>query len=495
MWLVFCRIVPTSSCNIHEFLVNKVKKAPLHWLTSTDSGIILNRFSQDMTLIDRSLPGEFLKTSNNFIQCVMSAAFICVGAKFMAPLILLSVFAIYWIQKFYLRTSRQLRHLDLESKSPLYTQFTETLNGIITIRAFGWQHSFQEEYRKLLQESQKPYYFLFVVQRWLTLVLDLVVAGVAVMLAVLSVFVPNIGPVGVSLISLITFNQQLAELINFWTLMETSIGAITRVRSFEKVPTEDLPLENQDPPSTWPSEGSIIFQGADMAYKPGASPILRQISLYIPPGSKLGICGRTGSGKSSLILALLRMVEVQSGDISIDGISLQSCPRDTIRSRMTVIPQEPILFPGTIRENIASFKAIDDDKVLGALEKVELRDYVMAHGGLDARIYDLPLSAGQRQLICLARAITMKQKILLLDEATSLVDDETDRLMQQVIRKEFSGCTIIVVAHRAHTLLDFDRIAVIDEGRVAEYDTPDVLLGNRASIFGRLCDQTKSSLL
>ncbi|KUM62738.1 hypothetical protein ACN42_g4351 [Penicillium freii] len=362
-----------------------------------------------MTLIDRSLPAEFLKTSNNFLQCVISAVFICVGAKFMAPLIPLSVFAIYWIQKFYLRTSRQLRHLDLESKSPLYTQFTETLSGIITIRAFGWQRNFLDEHKQLLEESQKPYYFLFVVQRWLTMVLDLVVAGIAVMLAVFSVLIPNIGPIGVSLISLITFNQQLAELINFWTLMETSIGAITRVRSFEEVPTEDLPLENQDPPVTWPSEGSIIFQDADMSYEPAASPILRHITLTIPPGSKLGICGRTGSGKSSLILALLRMVEIQSGDVIIDGISLQSCPRDAIRRKITVIPQEPVLFPGTIRENIAAFKVIDDDRVLRALEKVELREHVMGHGGLNAKIDDLPLSAGQRQLVCLARAITMKQ--------------------------------------------------------------------------------------
>ncbi|KAJ5968959.1 multidrug resistance protein MDR [Penicillium viridicatum] len=396
----------------------------------------------------------------------------------------------FWCHSQPLQRSRQLRHLDLESKSPLYTQFTETLGGITTIRAFGWQRNFLDEHKQLLEESQKPYYFLFVVQRWLTMVLDLVVAGVAVMLAVFSVFIPNIGPIGVSLISLITFNQQLAELIHFWTLMETSIGAITRVRSFEEVPTEDLPLENQDPPVTWPSEGSIIFQDAVMSYEPAASPILRHITLTISPGSKLGICGRTGSGKSSLILALLRM----SGDVIIDGISLQSCPRDTIRGKVTVIPQEPVLFPDTVRENVAAFKVIDDDGVLRALEKVELREHVMAHGGLDAKIDDLPLSAGQRQLVCLARAITMKQKMLLLDEATSRVDDKTDRLMQQVIRQEFSGCTIIAVAHRVHTLLDFDRIAVIDEGRVVEYDTPAVLIGTHGSLFARLCDQTRSTL-
>jgi ABC-type multidrug transport system fused ATPase/permease subunit len=292
---------------------------------------------------------------------------------------------------------------------------------------------------------------------------------------------------------LITLNQQLAELINFWTLMETSIGAITRVRSFEKVPTEYLPSENQCPPVTWPLEGSIIFQDASIAYDPTAPPILRHITLNIPSASKLGICGRTGSGKSSLILALLRMVEIQSGDIIIDGISVQSCPRDTVRSKVTVIPQEPVLFPGTIRDNITAFKSLDDDMVLQALAKVQLKDHVMANGGIDSKMNDLPLSAGQRQLICLARAMVMKQTILLLDEVTSRVDDKTDQLMQQVIRQEFSGCTIVAVAHRAHTLLDYDRIAVIDDGRVVEYDTPAALISNRESLFMRLCDQERST--
>ncbi|PYH86162.1 multidrug resistance protein MDR [Aspergillus uvarum CBS 121591] len=492
MWLVFCRIVPTSSSRLHENLVTTVKDAPLYWHTSTDTGVFLNRFSQDMTMIDRSLPADFLKTSNYFVQCVISVAFICVGAKYMAVLIPVTVFVIYWIQKFYLRSSRQLRHLELEAKSPLYTQFTETLSGLITIRAFGWQDSLQAEHRDLLQASQRPYYFLFVIQRWLNLVLDLLVAALAVMLAVFAVFVTNIGPIGVSLISLITFNEQLAELINCWTSLDTSIGAISRIRSFGKVPTEKLPQETQTPPLTWPSEGSIVFQNATMAYALTASPILRKVTLSIPVGSKLGVCGRTGSGKSSLILALLRMIEIQSGDISIDGVSLQSCPRDSIRSKITVIPQEPVLFPGTIRENITSFQAVDDDRVLRALEKVQLREYVATHGGLDKGIEDLPLSAGQKQLLCLARAIVSKQKILLLDEVTSHVDDETDRVMQRVIREEFRGCTVIAVAHRVHTLVDYDRIVVFEDGRVIEYDAPAALLGRSGSVFGRFYDQTRS---
>lgn len=493
MWLVFCRIVPTSSSRLHEHLVTKVKDAPLYWHTSTDIGVILNRFSQDMTMIDRSLPADFLKTSNYLVQCVISVAFICIGAEYMATLIPVTVFVIYWIQNFYLRSSRQLRHLELEAKSPLYTQFTETFSGLITIRAFGWQGNFEAEHRDLLQTSQRPYYFLFVIQRWLALVLDLLVAALAVMLAVFAVVVPKMGLIGVSLISLITLNEQLAELINCWTSLDTSMGTIFRIRSFGKVPTEHLSHETQNPPLTWPSEGSITFQNATMAYAPTASPILRNITLSIPAGSKLGVCGRTGSGKSSLILALLRMIEIQSGDISIDGVSLQSCPRDSIRSKITVIPQEPVIFPGTVRENITTFQTMDDDKVLHAMERVQLREHIAAHGGLDTGIEELPLSAGQKQLLCLARAIVSKQKILLLDEVTSHVDIKTDEAMQRVIREEFRGCTVIAVAHRVHTLVDYDRIAVFDEGRVVEYDAPSVLLGRSGSVFGQLYDQTRSA--
>lgn len=491
MWLVFCRIVPTSSNRLHDYLVMKIDKAPLYWLTCTDSGITLNHFSQDMTLIDRSLPADFLKTSKNFTQCLMSAIFICVGAKYMAPLIPLSVIVVYSIQKFYLRTSRQLRHLDLESKSPLYTQFTETINGLVTIRAFGWQNSFREEHQELLQKSQRPYYMLFVIQRWLILVLDLSVAGIAILLVILSVFVRGTGPIGVSLVSLITFSQQLSELINFWTSMETSIGAVTRIRNFQKVPSEDLPGEEVVPRTDWPSEGHIAFQNVSICYDLNSPPVLQQITLAIPAGSKLGVCGRSGSGKSSLLLPILRMVEIQSGDIYIDAVSLQSCPRDTVRDQVTVIPQEPVLFRGTIRDNIAGFSPMDDEIVLNALQKVQLYEHVQSSGGLDAEIDHLPLSAGQRQLICLARAIVKKRKILLLDEATSRVDNETDSLMQDIIRTEFAGCTIITVAHRVSTLLDYDQIAVIDGGKMVEYGTPSELFERSGSLLRQLHDQQR----
>ncbi|CAK38280.1 uncharacterized protein An03g04880 [Aspergillus niger] len=460
MWLVFCRIVPTSSNRLHDYLVMKIDKAPLYWLTCTDSGITLNHFSQDMTLIDRSLPADFLKTSKNFTQCLMSAIFICVGAKYMAPLIPLSVIVVYSIQKFYLRTSRQLRHLDLESKSPLYTQFTETINGLVTIRAFGWQNSFREEHQELLQKPNRPYYMLVVIQRGLILGLDLSVAGIAILLVILSVFS---AAVGIDQFLDIHGDQYWCS----YTHPQFSKGSLRG--------------------SSWRG----TFQNVSICYDLNSPPVLQQITLAIPAGSKLGVCGRSGSGKSSLLLPILRMVEIQSGDIYIDAVSLQSCPRDTVRDQVTVIPQEPVLFRGTIRDNIAGFSPMDDEIVLNALQKVQLYEHVQSSGGLDAEIDHLPLSAGQRQLICLARAIVKKRKILLLDEATSHVDNETDSLMQDIIRTEFAGCTIITVAHRVSTLLDYDQIAVIDGGKMVEYGTPSELFERSGSLLRQLHDQQR----
>jgi ABC-type multidrug transport system fused ATPase/permease subunit len=504
MWLVFCRIVPKTSSRLHEYLVTKIKDAPLSFLTSTDNGITLNRFSQDMTLVDRSLPADFLKTTNNFMQCLMGAVFISVGAKYLAPLIPVAAFAVYLIQKFYLRTSRQVRQLDLENKSPLYTQFSETISGLTTIRAFGWQRYFQEEHQNLLQASQRPLFTLFVIQRWLILVLDLFVAGVAIMLCLLAVFVPKIGPIGVSLISLVTFSQQLAELINFWTSMETSIGAITRIRYFQNtVPSENLPGEDQVPPNTWPSGGQLVFHNVTAGYTLTTQPVLRNISLTVAPRTKLGICGRTGSGKSSFVLAILRMIEVHTGELMIDGVDLTTCPREIVRNRVTVIPQEPVLlFSRSMRDNLTGFTAsagttteFDDSAILEALEKVQLREYVESCvGGLDAKIEDITLSTGQKQLICLARSTLMKRKILLLDEATSNVDKKTDELMQRVIRNEFSDSTIIAIAHRVNNLVDFDMIAVLDEGKIVEYDSPGKLLSRPQSLFRHFYDiQTSPS--
>lgn len=264
-------IIPKSAKHLHWLLLDAVIKAPLWYFTTTDSGVVLNRFSQDMTLIDQALPMAFFTTAMDSLALIADAAIIASGAQYVAAVVPLCIVPMYFLQKFYLRTSRQLRHLDLESKSPLYTHFTETLNGVATIRAFGWQQGFQEDNLRFLDQSQKPYYLLFCIQRWLNVVMDLFVAGIAIVLVSFAVELTNTtsrGAIGLSMVTLIGFNDSLSRVISSWTNMETSLGAIARLRDFIRdTPQEDSGAQSSEPPKPWPSTGAIQFNGLTSTYQ------------------------------------------------------------------------------------------------------------------------------------------------------------------------------------------------------------------------------------
>jgi ATP-binding cassette subfamily C (CFTR/MRP) protein 1 len=264
--------------------------------------------------------------------------------------------------------------------------------------------------------------------------------------------------------------------------VETSIGAVSRVKNFcETTPSEHKPLENNEPAIDWPHEGRIEFKKLTAIYETAPDqPALNNLDLMIEPGEKIGICGRSGSGKSSLVLALLRMLNIKSGSIEIDGLDLQRLSRTTIRERVNVIPQDSLFLPGTVRMNLDPRGECNDIALVEALQKVQLWPTLGARGGLDGELKNDLLSHGQRQLFCLATAILRKTRIVVLDEATSNVDHETDELMQRIIREEFRGCTIIAVAHRLNTIMDFDRIAVLDHGVLCELDSPMALLATQS---------------
>lgn len=385
------------------------------------------------------------------------------------------------LQKFYLRTSRQLRLLDLEAKSPLYTQFIETLTGLTTIRAFGWTEEFREQNLALLDNSQRPMYLLLCVQRWLGLVLDLLVTVMAVVLMILVVKLRNdISPgyVGLALLNVTNFNQTLATIIKTWTALETSFGAISRLMHFSAdAKSENLPAEHQEVPDDWPAYGNVNFTNVTAAYTTDSPSVVQNITLHIKAGERIGVCGRSGSGKSSLIASLFRMLEIDSNSsITIDGIDITTISRQTVRSRLNAIPQEPFFFRGSVRLNTDPFQLHPDAAIITALRKVHLWDLVAAKGGLDAALDAAFFSHGQRQLFCLARAILRRSRVVVLDEATSSVDTASDALMQRVIRDEFGGCTIIAVAHRLDTIMDFDRIAVLGEGKLLECGSPGELM-------------------
>ncbi|KAM7200841.1 hypothetical protein V8F20_005083 [Naviculisporaceae sp. PSN 640] len=496
-------MVPLSGEKFHFKLLKTVLNAPMSFFVTTDSGITLNRFSQDLQLIDMELPISALNTFATFVLCIAQMILIGVGTVYAAisfPVVLISL---YLIQKLYLRTSRQLRLLDLETKAPLYSLFEESLSGLTSIRAFGWHNSLFEKNRMLLDRSQRPFYLLFAVQRWLTLVLDLLVAAVAVLLMVLIVQLRGTiaaGGVGLALLNIIQFSQNVKLLVTFWTNLETHIGSVARIKSFtENTPPEDIHDDNKAlPPPDWPSAGGIEFTNLTATYAPQDEEsrekdlVLNNVSLSIKPGEKIGIVGRTGSGKTSLIMSLFRILDLQSGNISIDGIDITSLPRQEIRSKLVGVPQHPFLLKGSVRLNadpLAGTNAPDpyrDSEIRHALSAVQLLDIVDRHGGLDADVDDLNLSSGQRQLFCLARAILRRGNILVLDEATSSIDGKTEETIQRLIRRKFSNHTIISVAHRLETIMDFDKVAVMERGKIIEFDSPYALLEVPKSAFSKL---------
>ncbi|KAL8973607.1 MAG: hypothetical protein Q9197_002152 [Variospora fuerteventurae] len=488
-WQIIITMVPQSGESFHWRLLHTVLSAPMSFFATTDTGITLNRFSQDLQLIDMDLPISALNFFTAFVLCVAQVILIGVSSVYAAASFPVWFIALYFIQKYYLRTSRQLRFLDLEAKSPLYCQFTEIMAGLTTVRAFGWQHALEKKNRHLLDQSQRPFYLLFAVQRWLQLVLDLLVAAVAVILVILIVELRGILSgqyVGIALLNVILFSQHLKLVLQYWALLETHIGAVSRVRNFSSTVTiEDAPGEDASPPKDWPANGAIEFRGVHASYD-NAHNVLKDLTLSIRAGEKVGICGRTGSGKSSLIMAIFRMLELKTGSITIDGVDISTIPRKEVRSRIIGLPQDVFLLNGSVRLNVDPYAQATDQAIINALQDVRLWSNIAGKGGLDAQVDAINLSHGQKQLFCVAQALLRPSSILILDEATSSVDDTTDALIQRIIRQKFAKHTIIAVAHKLETIIDFDKVAVLHNGALQEYDGPHALLAREDSRFRRL---------
>ncbi|KAM3077467.1 hypothetical protein ACMFMG_006808 [Clarireedia jacksonii] len=480
-------MVTKSANNLHEKILTAAMHAPLTFFATTDSGVTLNRFSQDMQLVDLTLPSALINTAFQIGASIAMGILVCIATKYIAAIVPFICVVLFYVQRFYLRTSRQIRIMDIEAKAPLYSHFIESLYGLATIRAFGWSRNSIRANTRLLDRSQRPYYLLFCIQRWLTLVLDLSVACIAIILMGLTVALKNkISPglLGIALVNIMEFGQVLSLLISSWTLLETFLGGIARIKSFAtNTPCEDLEGEVQIPPPEWPSRGVVSFDNISASYNTNSAStmVLNSISFSATHGTKIGIVGRTGSGKSSLLLTLFRMLDLSQGSIIIDGIDISSVPRHKIRSRLTILPQDPFFLSGTVRLNADPLGRKSDEEIISALVKVGLWEAIRENGGLDAWIGGSGsgefLSEGQKQLFCLAGAILKKSKILVLDEATSRIDPQTDAKMQELIRKEFYDCTIIAVAHRLDGLVDFDQILVLDKGRVVRMGAPNEILG------------------
>ncbi|KAM3536550.1 hypothetical protein MY4038_000005 [Beauveria bassiana] len=483
VWFMFIVIIPKSARKLHWKLLRTTLQAPMSFFASKSIGSLVNRFSQDMTLVDQDLPIAVFTSLKGSLSVIGSGALVMLGSAYLAATIPVALALLYALQKFYLRTSRQLRLLQLRASAPLFSYLVESAEGLATVRAFCWEIPLQHQAVSLVDLSQRPYYLLYAIQRWLAFVLDMMVGGLAVILVALAVVVRQSGPgsVAVSLFNVLGFSTVLAQLVTSWTQLETSLGAIARLRTFEQTTPRELEKPGtKEPPFDWPSWGAIEIRNLWASYRssnlapatafdPSTSvsldapigendlPVLRQLIVSIRPGEKVAICGRTGSGKSSLVLTLYQLLRY-SGITIIDGVDISLVPLDTLRTRLISVPQEPYLFPATIRFNLrpgACSSPADDEKLLDALAQVSLRDTVLAvPGGLDANVADVCLSQGQKQLFSLARALVIKNNrgssggILVLDEATSAMDTATERLMMDVVEGAFANYTVLAVAHR-----------------------------------------------
>ncbi|KAL7963372.1 P-loop containing nucleoside triphosphate hydrolase protein [Trichoderma compactum] len=466
IWFVLVVVAAKSGVSLHHRLLSAVV-----------------RFSQDIGILDNNLPLALVVTIASFFGVLARAGLLAASSYYVAISFPFLAALYYLLQRGYLRTSRQLRLLDLEEKAPVYTQFMETLSGISTIRAFGWQNQAILKNHQLVDQSQKPFYLLIMVQRWLVLVLDLTTTALALLIVGFSVKLRgsvSVGLTGVSLVQLITMSETLNMLIQFWTSIETSIGAVARIKQFaEETPNESLPGEDQQVPANWPDKGHVVIQALEASYDENDGiKALDGVTLGLMPGDKTAIVGRTGSGKSSLLLALLRLLDPSSGTLSIDSVFLGTIPRETIRSRIITVSQDQFVLPGTIRHNIDPSASYTDNAIAEALRAVDLWAVIDSRGGLDATFEEDMLSHGQKQLFFLARAVLKKDcgKVVLLDEASSSLDKETEQMVRTIINTHFKNHTVVSIAHHLETILDFDRVVVMDKGRVVEVGQPRELL-------------------
>ncbi|CAK7275083.1 hypothetical protein SEPCBS119000_006500 [Sporothrix epigloea] len=522
--VTFRTMIRISGARLHRETLQTVVRAPLRFFTTTDCGVITNYFSQDMTLIDGELPGSLV---NVCVGCVLTLCGAAVIAS-SSPYLVITypfIFGIFFIiQKFYLRTSRQLRLLDLEAKSPLYTHFLDTIKGLTTYRAFGWVEPGIDINDRLVDRSQRPAFLLAMVQRWLAFTIQLVVTVLSTAVVALATQLRHkTALTGASLVLLMNFGSSLGAIMYSYTMLETSLGAVNRLKTFrEKVRSEsfdDVAAETVVPPPSWPTRGDICLQNVtatydDVSSNPSKAPrlVLDNLSLTFRAGAKVAICGRTGSGKSSFILLLLRLLDPctpvnwnasESDDappnlIFIDDLPLHKIDRPTLRERIIAVPQDANFLPdGTsFRENLDPFGTADAAKCQAALEAVQLWSFVLERGGLETGLTADTLSQGQKQLFSLARAILRRRVrasggsetgVLLLDEVSSSVDQATDRAMQNVIREEFAKYTVIMVSHRLDVVLaTCDTVVVLDQGRLVESGAPATLAETEGSRFRQL---------
>ena len=407
--------------------------------------------------------------------------------------------------KYYRRSSRELQRLDSMSKSPVYAFFAETLSGATTVCAMDHAVRFGRHCTALLTNNMKIRFHADAANRWISVRLECIgnsiisaVAAVLITSSIISGGDANLaGTAGLVLSYTALLTDYLNWALRMYTQLETQMVSVERLLKFTQLPPEEPPEKLREALSkpveaAWPQSGAIVFNQVEMRYRPGTPRVLRGLSLSIKAGENMGLVGRTGAGKSSILVALFRVVELEAGSITIDGVDISTVPLAMLRSRLSIIPQDPVLFTGTLRSNIDPNSQHTDAELHDCLHSCSLSDMVNSHqDGLSQPIdaHGSNLSVGQRQLVCMARALLRRSRVLVLDEATASVDLETDDLIQETLKKELSHATVITIAHRLNTIMHYDRVAVMSEGVLVEAGPPLKLRDTRGSVFAEMCKE------
>nr|XP_014264614.2 canalicular multispecific organic anion transporter 1 [Maylandia zebra] len=479
---------------LHSKLLNNILRVPMVFFDTTPIGRVVNRFAKDIFTIDEAIPNSVRSWLLCFLGVLGTLFVICLATPFFAIVIIPLAVIYFFVQRIYVATSRQLRRLDSVSRSPIYSHFGETVSGLSVIRAYRHQERFLKHNEVTIDENLKSVYPWIVSNRWLAIRLEFVgnlVVFFSALFAVISRDSIDSGLVGLSISYALNVTQTLNWLVRMTSELETNIVAVERVSEYTELENEADWVTDTRPPQQWPEAGRVKFENYKVRYRPELDLVLHGITCDIDSTEKIGIVGRTGAGKSSLTNCLFRIIEAAEGYIRIDDVDISKIGLHDLRNRLTIIPQDPVLFSGSLRMNLDPFDKFSDEEIWRALELSHLKSYVSGlQEGLQHEVAEggENLSVGQRQLLCLARALLRKSRILILDEATAAVDLETDNLIQNTIRKEFSDCTVLTIAHRLHSIMDSSRVMVLDAGKVVEFDSPSNLLEKEGHFYAMAKD-------
>lgn len=511
--------------NLFEMLLHSVLRAPLDFLDRNPVGRILNRFSADIAMIDTQLGsfcGGALTGALEFIAIFVAGT---AASWWVLPIsVIMLLLCAHSTYHFYV-AARNLKHLDSISRSPVFERFGSIVDGLPTIRAHGLVDSYRQDFGAKVDDNTRALWNLWLINCWFGYRMALIGAAFVTVttFAIISVPGATVAITGFALSFLIRYTLVTSSFIRNYINLELALNNVDRVLEYAEIPSEAY--DGQAVPAAWPQEGRLDVSHLVVRHSPHLPPVLDHISFQILPSQRVGVVGRTGAGKSSLAMALFRFLEAEEGSIILDGIDISTVPLHELRHRLAVIPQDPHLFSGTVRSNLDPFEVHTDLELFDALDRVHWTPAVAREGNrpdsssstsqsgsshstlarsngglykkcvspLDEEIVDAGrnLSLGQRQQLCLARAIASRPKILVMDEATSSIDQRTDNLIQESIREAFGRdfTTLLVIAHRISTVIDFDRILVLDEGRLVEFGSPQELIQREGGHFRALFEE------